>query len=73
MNEVIINNRNGFIVPYRDSVAIADKIVQIDKINEKDRISILKSARKTIESNHSTRTMINSMLELYNSIYNEED
>ena len=50
MNEVIKNNENGFLVPIRNSEAIATTIKKITEIPVEKYLSLTKDARKTVEN-----------------------
>ncbi|MDT0557356.1 glycosyltransferase family 4 protein [Ichthyenterobacterium sp. W332] len=67
MPEVIADNQNGFIVPVRNPEAIALAVKQIIKLSNTDLEIIKKAAKRTIVSQHSKQTMINGMVDMYNS------
>jgi colanic acid/amylovoran biosynthesis glycosyltransferase len=68
MQEVIQDGYNGFIVPIRESDAIAKKIIDIMKIEEKAKTSLLNNALDTITSQHSEEEMVSQMLALYQTL-----
>ncbi|QRM87779.1 glycosyltransferase [Lacinutrix sp. WUR7] len=72
MDEVISDGVNGFIVPIRDSEAIATKISEIVAITEVAKEAIRKKALHTIKKQHSENQMVDQMLTLYQSIYHDQ-
>ena len=72
MSEVIENSKNGFLVPIRNSKAIADAIKQIKKISKEDYISLTKAARDTVEEKHNQDFMISGMKSFYQSVLKEK-
>ena len=69
MEEVIIDDVNGFLTPIRDSGKMANKIIEISNISENKKTSIIQAAKEIIENQHTEQQMIDGMLELYQSIY----
>lgn len=69
MDEVITDGVNGFMVPIRDSEAIATKIAEIVAIPQATKEEIRKKALHTIKTQHSEDQMVDQMLALYQSIY----
>lgn len=65
MDEVVIDGQNGFVVPIRDSEAIANKIIEISKLSNSELEIIKNNARKTIENQHNFDKMISGMNERY--------
>ncbi|MBA3827750.1 MAG: glycosyltransferase [Taibaiella sp.] len=65
MREVINDGDNGFLIPIRDSKAIADKIEFITALQEAKKDTIRKAARAKIEQQHTVEAMVNEMIELY--------
>jgi glycosyltransferase involved in cell wall biosynthesis len=72
MNEVIKNNENGFLVPIRNSEAIATTIKKITEIPVEKYLSLTQDARKTVENQHSHNRMIEEMKDLYQLVLKEE-
>jgi glycosyltransferase involved in cell wall biosynthesis len=68
IEEVIIDGENGFIVPVRNPVAMAEKIKKITSLSDNERIEIRKKARKTIENQHDFSRNCDAMKILYLSI-----
>lgn len=71
MNEVIIDNENGFLVPIRNSEAIANTIKKVNKISQEDYLNLTKAARETIEKQHNKSSMIDKMKDLYQLVLKE--
>ncbi|MBQ0788963.1 MAG: glycosyltransferase family 4 protein [Oceanihabitans sp.] len=72
MDEVISDGVNGFIVPIRDSEAIATKIAEIVTIPQAAKEEIREKALHTIKTQHSEDQMVHQMLALYQSIYHDK-
>ncbi|WP_055445300.1 glycosyltransferase family 4 protein [Lacinutrix himadriensis] len=72
MDEVITDGVNGFMVPIRDSEAIATKILEIEAIPETAKEEIRKKALHTIKTKHREDQMVDQMLALYQSIYHDK-
>jgi len=68
MQEVITDKENGFVVPIRNSKAIASKIKEIKALAPEKKEAILQKALETIETNHLQEQMVDNMLALYKSI-----
>lgn len=65
MDETIQDGVNGFIVPIRDSKAIAKAIIDIHQLMPDERASIVENGFRTIKTQHSEAQMIDGMLKLY--------
>ncbi|WP_452226410.1 glycosyltransferase family 4 protein [Lacinutrix cladophorae] len=72
MEEVIVDNENGFMVPTRDAEAIAKKIMHIQTLEEDQKEAIRIKALQTLKAQHSEQQMVSSMLALYQRIQNNE-
>lgn len=68
MAEVIEDNSNGYLVPTRDSEAIAKAVKAALKLNDAQRETMIVKAREYIEENHSEQEMINAMQNLYDKL-----
>ena len=68
MGEVIQDGLNGYLIPIRDSEAIAKKIIQISKIGEHEKKKVQNKALETIQSQHTTKLMVDGMINLYKSV-----
>jgi colanic acid/amylovoran biosynthesis glycosyltransferase len=68
MKEVITDGENGFLIPSRDGLAIAEVVCKVAdlSINEYQKMTI--AARKTVENQHSYQRMIADMKTLYESV-----
>jgi glycosyltransferase involved in cell wall biosynthesis len=68
MDEVILDEQNGFLVPIRNPKAMADKIKSIASLSENEKHSIKTNARKTIENQHDFDCKIHEMSALYQTV-----
>jgi len=68
MAEVIKDSTNGYLVPVRDSEAIAKAVNEVLMLNHKQREVMIIKAREYIEENHSEQEMINAMQNLYDKL-----
>ncbi len=68
MAEVIKDSTNGYLVPVRDSEAIAKAVKEALMLNHKQREVMIIKAREYIEENHSEQEMINAMQNLYDKL-----
>lgn len=68
MKETVIDGENGFVVPIRNCKKMADKILELSNISEKEKQRCSAAAIATIRNQHSDNLMINGMLELYQNI-----
>lgn len=68
MDEVLDDGVNGFLVPTRDTRALADKIKYVMGLPE-DRLNAIRlEARNTIERQHSLEMMVEGMEALYRQV-----
>jgi len=58
-NEIIKNGINGFLIPSRDHIAIAKKIIEISKMSQFELNKISSRAIKTVDKNFNENRMIN--------------
>ena len=72
MSEVITDNKNGFLVPSRDSEAIANALKKVSEINVETYKNLTKTARNTIEAKHNHENMILEMKDLYQAVLNNQ-
>jgi colanic acid/amylovoran biosynthesis glycosyltransferase len=70
LNEVIVDGDNGFLTPIRNAAAMANKILEIAKLTNDQKLIIKQNARITIENQHSFLKMINGFEALYNTVSN---
>ena len=72
MNEVIEDGENGFLVPIRDAVQMAQKIKKIMNLAEHEASRIRQNAINTIDQHHTEANMVNDMLSFYNNALNDQ-
>jgi colanic acid/amylovoran biosynthesis glycosyltransferase len=72
MEEVIIDRENGFLVPVRDSEAMAAALKKISEMPLSNYQKITKAARIKIEEQHSHQKMIKGMQALYLKVLNNK-
>ncbi|WP_282134461.1 glycosyltransferase family 4 protein [Seonamhaeicola maritimus] len=65
MEEVLTDGENGFIVPIRDSRAIAEALLSVQCMSESEYHQITDNAQKTIAQQHTSKQMNSGMLDLY--------
>lgn len=65
INEVIINNENGYLIPIRDPESMANTLFKVSDLSSANYQNITCAARRTIEKQHSHEKMIHEMNELY--------
>ena len=68
MGEVIRNSENGFIVPIRDTAAMAGTIQKFIDLDKTYKINIIKNARETIIHNHLLSSQVNQFKSFYSKI-----
>jgi glycosyltransferase involved in cell wall biosynthesis len=66
--EVIKDGYNGFLVPVRDSRAIADRVAAIAAMPKEEIHIIRNNARRTIEEQHHVEKMLDEFMNLYQSV-----
>ena len=66
MEEVLQHEKNGFVVPIRDSQAIAHAVLAIQALSPDICLKIREAAQTTIKKQHSESQMVTGMLDLYN-------
>lgn len=72
MDEVIVDNENGFLVPIRNSEAMASVLKRISELPLPTYQKIATRARNTIEEQHNHEKMIVEMRDLYQKVLNTE-
>lgn len=70
MNEVIFDDKNGFIVPVRNSEAMALALEKVAQMPLSEYQKLTKAARVAIEHQHSSEKMIKDMSALYQNTLN---
>jgi len=68
MKEVVIDNENGFVVPSRNSEAIAKAIQYASLLSNEDHNTFTLNAREVIEKQHSNEKMIADFEQFYDII-----
>lgn len=68
MNEVIEDEKNGFIIPTRNPQKMAEAIQQIIALSETQKQQITEAAIKTIQQQHTEEKMVADMLTLYQNV-----
>ncbi len=70
MNEVLLDAKNGFIVPIRNPFAMAEALQKVAQLTLDDYQNIINEARKTVEQNHDIKMTIAQMEDFYQTILN---
>ncbi|MFT7073829.1 MAG: colanic acid/amylovoran biosynthesis glycosyltransferase [Patiriisocius sp.] len=70
MAEVITDSQNGFLVPIRNSEAIAKAVMHITTLSLERKLEILRSAQNTIVEQHTENQMTSGMIGLYQEVLN---
>ena len=65
MNEIINHNENGFLIPIRDSIKLAEEIKKFIKMSESKILKIVDTAEQTIKDNYLLDHQVNKMLQIY--------
>lgn len=73
MKEVLRHKENGFLVPVRNPLEMANAIREVIQLSDIERSKMLSLAREQIEKNHNAETMIHTMLTLYNQAYEHKN
>lgn len=68
MEEVINNGENGFIVPIRNAEAMANSIIEIANITQKEKDKMLAQAKETIVKQHNEEMMVEGMFSFYKDL-----
>ena len=68
MEEVVEDEKNGFIVPVRNPEAIAQKLKKVASLSKEEYQLICNEARNKIAYQHSNQKMIEGMKALYHSV-----
>ncbi len=68
MQELITHNKEGWVVPTRDSEAMAQQIIKFSKLPKKQVLDIKSAARQKVEIQHSEAQMVEGMLGLYSKV-----
>jgi len=65
MNEIINHNENGFLIPIRDSIKLAEEIKKFIKMSESKILKIVDAAEQTIKDNYLLDYQVNKMMQIY--------
>jgi colanic acid/amylovoran biosynthesis glycosyltransferase len=65
ISELIVNKENGYIVPIRNPLAIAEAIVYTQSLTIENKINLIEKAKNKVESQHEIKRMIQAFNELY--------
>ena len=68
MEEVVVDGKNGFVVPIRNTQEMANKIIEISKLSEDQKKKVVSNALLAIQQQHTEDLMIDGMFELYQSL-----
>lgn len=71
MNEVIIHNKTGFLVPIRDKSAIAEALITFNNLNVIDKKLIIENAHLKIKEQFKIEEITTKFCELYDSIMDQ--
>lgn len=73
MKEVIKHKENGFLVPVRNSIEMAQAILDATQLSDTESSKMRLLARELIEKQHNEEKMIYDMLTLYNHTYEHKN
>ena len=71
ISEVIEDNRNGFLIPVRDSESMAEKIEYISYLEKSEIKTIINNATETLKNNYLLKDQVDSFKLFYNMIKNK--
>ena len=71
ISEVIEDNRNGFLIPVRDSESMAEKIEYISYLEKSEIKTIINNATETLKNNYLLKDHVDSFKLFYNMIKNK--
>lgn len=66
MKEIIDNSINGYLVPPRDIKAIAETLLQFDKLDKEQRFAIATKAKEAVKKQHDRQNFIAAFRQFYN-------
>lgn len=69
MQELIIHNKEGWIVPTRNPQAIAEEVMRFQTLEKEQLKQIIQAARTKVEQQHTEEKMVEGMMNLYNSVH----
>ena len=65
ISELIVNKENGYIVPIRNPLAIAEAIVYTQSLTIENKTNLIEKAKNKVESQHEIKRMIQAFSKLY--------
>lgn len=68
MAEVIAHRHNGWLVPVRQSEAMAEAIREMMELSREEKQQLIEAARKTVAVQHSKERMLQDMDDLYQMV-----
>jgi colanic acid/amylovoran biosynthesis glycosyltransferase len=68
MQELICHEENGWLVPSRNALALANQIEQVTQLNKSTYAQVAKAARNKVEKQHQEQQMVQGMLALYQDL-----
>ncbi len=68
MAEVLVNRKNGLLVPVRDPDAIAAAVIEFTELSDASISKMIEEARETIRTNHVLSNQIASFMALYTQV-----
>ena len=71
MEELIIHKETGFIIPIRNEHAMANELIEFNRLGKSRIETIVQNARVKVENQHSIDKMVNGIEELYVSVINK--
>lgn len=69
MEEVIVPNKSGWLVPVRDANAIVDAVIEVSQTSEEQLTEIVKNAHDVVKTNFKAADRINQFDQLYQSVF----
>lgn len=66
MNEIIDNGITGYLVPSRDVNAIAETLLQFDRLDKEQRFAIATKAKEAVNRQHNKQIFTTALRQFYN-------
>ena len=70
MSELISDTETGFLVPIRNEQAMANELIEFNRLGKSRIEAIVQNARVKVEEQHNVESMVSGMEELYYSLLN---
>ena len=70
MSELISDTETGFLVPTRNEQAMANELIEFNRLGKSRIEAIVQNARVKVEEQHNVESMVSGMEELYYSLLN---